>query len=126
MPTRGIAGLVVDAGVRDVAQLAEVGVPVWSRVVSAAGTTKNSAGWVNVPVVCGGAWVGPGDVVVADDDGVMVVPRPEAGAVAAAASARMAREEAVRPRYAAGELSLDVNDLRTVVVTLGMTYENES
>ena len=119
---RGVAGLVVDAGVRDAAEIRGLGFPVWSRAVSAAATRKVSPGWVNVPVVCAGVEVNPGDVVVADDDGVVVVASMEARAVVKAANARVAREDGLRQRYARGESSLDVNGLRPLLVQLGVEY----
>ena len=122
LAARGVLGLVIDAGCRDVAALHEMGFPVWSACVSATGTVKETLGDVNVPVVCGGQSVRPGDVVVADDDGVVVVPRTTAGEVLAAAKAREEREAAVRKRYAAGELSLDVNDMRGKLAAKGLVY----
>jgi 4-hydroxy-4-methyl-2-oxoglutarate aldolase len=96
--------------------------PVWSRCVSAAGTVKETLGDVNVPLVCGGQLISPGDVIVADDDGVVAVPRLDAAAVLDAARARAAKEEASRKRYAAGELSLDVSHMRERLAAKGLRY----
>jgi 4-hydroxy-4-methyl-2-oxoglutarate aldolase len=117
---RGLGGMVLDTGVRDVAALQEMGFPVWSRAISALGTTKEKAGWVNVPVLCAGVTVNPGDIVVADDDGVVVVAAADAARVAEAAAAREARESVLRERYAGGESSLDVGGLRKVLARLGV------
>jgi len=119
---RGIVAMVIDSGVRDVADLREMGFPVWSRAITAQGTTKEHGGAVNVPVVCAGQTVGPGDAVVADDDGVVVVAAADVADVVAAAAAREAREVLLRKRYAAGESSLDVNSLRPVLDRLGVRY----
>jgi 4-hydroxy-4-methyl-2-oxoglutarate aldolase len=122
LAARGVRGLVIDAGCRDVRELTRMGFPVWSRCVSAAGTVKETLGDVNVPIVCAGQLVRPGDVIVADDDGVAVVAREEAAAVLDASRAREEREAAARRRYAAGELSLDVNQMRGALEASGLTY----
>lgn len=119
---RGVRGLVIDAGCRDVKALRKMGFPVWSKAVSAKGTVKESLGAVNVSIVCGGETVRPGDVIVADDDGVVVVPRLEARAVADAAEARAHKEETTRKRFAAGELPLDIGGTRKKLHDLGFNY----
>lgn len=119
---RGVRALVIDGGCRDVAALKRMGFPVWSKCVSAQGTVKETLGSVNVPVVCGGQAVAPGDLVIADDDGVVVVARAEAGEALARAQAREAREEKIRARYAQGELGLDMNDMRPALAAKGLEY----
>jgi 4-hydroxy-4-methyl-2-oxoglutarate aldolase len=122
LQVRGVRGFVVDAGVRDVAELTRMRFPVWSRCVSALGTVKEALGSVNVPIECAGQRVEPGDVVVADDDGVVVVPRARAAEVLAASRAREEKEAASRARYRAGELSLDVQAMREELARTGLRY----
>ena len=125
LAARGVRGLVIEAGVRDVAELRTMGFPVWSAAVSAQGTVKEPAGAVNVPVSIGGQIVRPGDAIIADDDGVVCVPRGDVRQALAAAQARVAKEEQVRQALADGQLGLDLYGLRDKLAARGVQYVPE-
>jgi 4-hydroxy-4-methyl-2-oxoglutarate aldolase len=123
---RGVAGLIIDAGVRDVADLTAMEFPVWAKAISAQGTVKATAGSVNIPVVCAGAIVHPGDVIVGDVDGVVVVPRARAAEVAKLSDERRIKEEKNRERLKAGDLGLDMYGLRDRLKSLGVEFLDEA
>ena len=119
---RGVAGLIIDAGVRDVADLTTMDFPVWAKAISAQGTVKATAGSVNVPVTCGGQLVRPGDAVIGDVDGVVIVPREDVADVVKAGQQRLSKEEKNRERLRAGEAGLDMYGLRAKLKDLGVVY----
>ena len=122
MIAHGVTGLILDAGCRDITDLIKMGFPVWSRAISAKGTIKATLGQVNTPVICAGAMANPGDVVVADDDGVVIVPFAEVETAIAKSEMRIAKEAAKRARLKAGELGIDIENMRPWLEKLGISY----
>ena len=126
LKTRGVKGLVIDAGVRDIADLRALEFPVWSKCVHAQGTVKETVGSVNVPIVCAGRIVNPGDVIIADEDGVVVVPLDRASEVAKLSEEREIKEAKIRERYRNGELGLDMNNMRGPLAEKGLVYVDQA
>ena len=124
LKARGVRGLIIDAGCRDIKTLKEMDFPVWSKAVYAQGTVKETLGNINVPIVCGGARVDPGDIIIADDDGVMVLPKGRLDEALKSARARTDKETTNRARFAKGELGLDVYGMREKLAAKGLTYVN--
>lgn len=126
LKARGVEALIIDAGCRDVDDLEKMGFPVWSRAIHAHGTVKETIGEVNIPITCGNALVNPGDVIVADNDGVVVVPRTTVPQVLEKSRQRAEKEEITRKRYMQGELGLDINNFRPRLADKGLTYVTQS
>jgi len=120
--SRGVQGVVIDAGIRDVVKLREIGFPVWSKAVHSQGTTKVRGGWVNAPAICGGAQVQPGDIIMADDDGVVVVCKNDVQMAIESSIKRMAKEEQTKAKIARGELSIDFYGLRATLQSEAVAY----